>query len=415
VKLETEASGELVATTNGYTLRTWAGLGVLSLGAAVTLLNLAVLSPLLRPIGLEFGTSDATTGQLATIGALVSVIAALVATPWMDRWSRRTWLRLEASLILAATILSALAPSFAWLTVGRVLAAFGGAVLMANCITGARELFHDAVWRNRAIGIIVSATAVAATLGLPAITQIEAHFGWRLAMASLAIPMLLLLLGTAVLPSSPVARHTSSINVNLLAAFRGVLGDARTRWLLVVLGCDMALYGGWLVYFGAYVTEVFAASAGLLSALFFVTGASELAANNLTPPLLQRVDPVRILYLAMAAVAAALLLTGIVITTIPAALIAAVIILNGTAVAYIAANIVLLDGEVSHPGAMMSLASASMGIGNALGPFAAGWALATTGSFEAAYRTLGLFAPLAIVALWLGTRRRAVTPIVEHV
>ena len=50
---------------------------------------------------------------------------------------------------------------------GRVLAACGSAVLMANCMTGARELFHDPVWRNRAIGIIVSATTLAFVIGMP--------------------------------------------------------------------------------------------------------------------------------------------------------------------------------------------------------------------------------------------------------
>src|SRR4051812_30630069 len=182
-------AGNKVDTTIRYTMRTWVGLFVLCLGAAVTLLNLAVLSPLLRAIGEEFGTSDATTGQLATLGSLVGVVSALAATPWMDRWSRRTWLRLEGALVLIATIVSALAPSFGWLTAGRVLAACGSAVIMANCLTGARELFLDRVWRNRAIGIIVSATTFAFVLGMPLATQIEAHFGWRLAMGAIAVPV----------------------------------------------------------------------------------------------------------------------------------------------------------------------------------------------------------------------------------
>jgi len=122
---------------------------------------------------------------------------------------------------------------------------------------------------------------------------------------------------------------------------------------------------------------------------------------------------VTILYVMLASVATALLLTGIAVTTIPAALLAAIIILNGTASAYIATNALLLEGDVSHPGAVMSVASAFIGVGTALGPFVAGWGLATTGSFEAAYRTLGLLAPVAMLALWLGTRRRTAIPVVE--
>ncbi len=406
-------SGDRVDTTSRVTLRTWVGLVVLCLGAAVTLLNMAILSPLLRAIGEEFGTSDATTGQLATLGSLVGVVSSLLATPWMDRWSRRTWLRLEGSLVLVAVVVSALAPSFGWLLVGRVLASCGSAVIMANCMTGARELFRDPVWRNRAIGIIVSATTFAFVLGMPLVTQIEARLGWRMAMGSIAVPVVLLLAGTFVLPPSP-ARAQTSARPQPLAAFRAVLDDGRTRCLLVVLGLNLGLYAGWLVYFGAYTIDVFAASATVLSLLFFLRGATELVANNLTPPLMRRFDAVTILYVMLASVAAALLLTGIAVTTIPAALLAAIIVLNGTASAYIAANALLLDGDVSHPGAVMSVASAFIGVGTALGPFLAGWALATTGSFEAAYRTLGLLAPIAMFALWLGTRRRAAVPLVER-
>jgi MFS transporter, DHA1 family, inner membrane transport protein len=394
-------------------MRTWVGLVVLCLGAAVTLLNMAILSPLLRSIGQEFGTSDATTGQLATLGSLVGVLSALTATPWMDRWSRRTWLRLEGTLVLIAIIVSALAPSFGWLTVGRILASCGSAVIMANCLTGARELFLDPIWRNRAIGIIVSATTLAFVLGMPIATQIAARFGWRLAMGAIAVPVVLLLAGTFVLPPSP-ARAKATNRPHPLAAFGAVLRDGRTRSILVVLGLNLGLYAGWLVYFGAYTTEVFAASAAVLSLLFFLSGATELLANNLTPPILRRFDPVNVLYVMFASVAAALLLTGIAVTSIPGALLAAIIVLNGTASAYIAANALLLDGDVSHPGAVMSVASAFIGVGTAIGPFVTGWALATTGSFEAAYRTLGLLAPAAMATLWLGTRRRAPIPAVER-
>ena len=97
----------------------------------------------------------------------------------------------------------------------------------------------------------------------------------------------------------------------------------------------------------------------------------------------------------------------------PAALLAAIIVLNGTASAYITGIALLLDGDVSHPGAVMSVASAFVG-GAALGPLVAGWALAASGSFETGYRALGLLAPMAMIALRAGTRRRARAPVLRR-
>lgn len=399
--------------TTSYPMRTWVGLGVLCLAAGTMVLNNAALSPLLRAIGAEFGTSDATTGQLATAGSLFGVVAALAATPWMDRWSRAAWLRLLGTLVLAGVILSALAPSFEWLLVGRVITAASGSVIMANAMTGARDLFDDPVWRNRAIGLIVTATSVAFTFGLPLLTQLAARFGWRTALGSIVIPALILLAGTFALPSRPAARPAPAAS-HPLAAFRSVLGDGRTRALLIVLGLNVGSYTGWLVFVGAYVTEVFAASAVTLSALFFFGGVSQIPINNLAPPLVRRFGAIRMLYAMLALIGASLLLTGIVITAIPAVFVAAMVLLNSSAIAYIAGSGLLLDGEVSHPGATMSLSSATIGFGNALGPLITGWALAFSGSFEVAYRVLGLFAPVAMLALWIGTRQRLPAVAIER-
>ncbi|MFN8594530.1 MAG: MFS transporter, partial [Thermomicrobiales bacterium] len=289
-----------------------------------------------------------------------------------------------------------------------------GSLIMANAMTGARELFHDSVWRNRAIGFIVTATTASFTFGLPVITQIDAHFGWRVALGSLTIPLVILMAGTLILPAAIQRIGEKTAKSSAISSFREVLSDRRTRSLLIVLGLNVGTYTGWLVYFGAYVSDVFAASAGVLSIMFFLSGITEIVANNLTPPLLRRFDSHALLFTALALVSLPLLLTGIVITSIPGALITAVIVLNGTAVAYIAATALLLSDSVSKPGATMSLSSAVIGIGNAFGPLVAGFTLASTGSFEAAYRALGLFAPAAIVALWLGTRRTAPIAIPEQ-
>lgn len=376
-------------------------LAVLCLASAVNLLQSASISPLLPSISATFRAGDAATGQLATLGSLAGFAFSIAATPWIDRLGRRTWFRLLSTMIMTGMLLAAFAPSFPILAVGRVLSACGGALIMANCMTGARELFHDPAWRNRAIGFIVSASTLVFVVGLPIITQINARFGWRVAMMAIAVPALLLLLGVALFPASPL--QALPARRSPFSAFGEAFGNARIRALLICLALFSAIYSGWFVFFGAYATTVFAVSASVLS-LLFAAGTMQLIANNVAPILMRRFDPVRLIIIAMLSVAATLLSTGIVIITVPGALVAAGAVLMGTGLAYIAANVLLLDSNARQPGAVMALAGAAGSLGGALGPLISGASLAYTGSFEAAYRVVGMLAPVAILAISLGTR-----------
>lgn len=388
--------------TSRYTPRTWMALAVLCLASAVNLLQSASISPLLPSISETFRAGDAVTGQLATLGSLAGFAFSIAATPWIDRLSRRTWFRLLSAMIISGMLLAAFAPSFPVLAVGRVLSACGGALIMANCMTGARELFQDPAWRNRAIGFIVSASTLVFVLGLPVITQINAGFGWRIALMAIAVPALLLLLGVAVLPVSPEQPLASRSSP--FSAFGEAFGDVRIRALLICLALFSAIYNGWFVYFGAYATTVFAVSASVLSLLFLSAGMMQLIANNVAPILMRRFDPVRIIVVAMLVVTCTLLSTGILIVTVPGALATAASVLIGSGLSYIAANVLLLDSNPRQPGAVMALAGAAGALGGALGPLISGTSLALTGSFEAAYRVIGMLAPLAILTIWVGTR-----------
>lgn len=373
------------------------------------MLNLGALSPLLPAISRELAVSEAAVGQLATVSALVAFITSLVATPFMDRWSRRAWLQGQSVILIAGVALSAIAPTFGWLIVARIITSIGAAVIMANSLTGVRELFTDAPRRNRGIGIVVSATTIAFVFGLPVITLLAERSGWRAGMALVAAPAVLLVAGAGILPASPPASSLTTSRSGLRQTFSAVLGNGRIRALIVVLSLNLGIYTGWLTYFGAYVTTIFAVSAAVLSGLFFFSGITELATNNLTPPLVRRFDPVKVIHVLLAASGVALLATGILVTGVPAVFVVAVIVLNGTAAIYIATNVLLIETDSGSPGAVMSVASAGIGLGNALGPLIMGWALAATGEIEVSYRVLGLLAFVASAVLWVGTRQRRVS------
>ena len=72
--------------TRGYLI-----VAVLFLAALTSVVSGTLLSPLLPAIAADLDVSVAAAGQLGTVSAVVSVVVALAATPWMDRFPRSTW------------------------------------------------------------------------------------------------------------------------------------------------------------------------------------------------------------------------------------------------------------------------------------------------------------------------------------
>ncbi|MDP9369653.1 MAG: MFS transporter, partial [Chloroflexota bacterium] len=326
-------------------------LGILAAGAFTTALNVTLLSPLLVDIAGEFGVSEAAAGQLATLTAGSSGVMAVLVAPWMDRYSRGFWLRLECSLLFLGTLLSALVPGFGWMFLGRAIAGIGGAVIGASCLAACADLYADPAARNRALGLISSAFTLGAVFGLPLITLVADLSDWRWAIALPAPLALLVLAGSARLPKVGVTLR-GSLWQAWVGGYRRVLGSGETVWLLVAEIGFMIAWFGWLIYFGAFAETVFAVGATTLAVLFLVGGAAELAGNNLAPALLRSRSPRFVGYLAVAVVAANLLLVGVAYdqrwTLFPFVAIGSAM----GALLFICVNVALLDSLPSDRGAV---------------------------------------------------------------
>ena len=381
----------------------WPMVAVLVAGAFVTALNVTLLSPLLKGIAADFDVSDSATGQLATLTAACSGLTALLAAPWMDRWSRRAWLRFECALLAVGTLLSALAPTFGLLLAARAIAGVGGAIIFANCLAATADLFPDTAQRNRVIGLLNTAATLGAVVGLPALTQIADAAGWRWAVAVVLVPAAIVLAGTGKLPGTvPTAR--GSLWQGWWTGYRRVLRSGETTWLLGLLIVLFVVWFGWLIYFGAFAETAFGAGAGALSALFLVGGGGEIVAGNVTPMLLRRRSPRAIARVAVIVLTVDLLLVGIVWTGAWGLAPFIVVASAASTALFVCVSILLLDSLPAARGAVMSLQSAVLELGGSLGAAGFGVALALSDDYEASYRLLGLLAPLALVCLALSGR-----------
>jgi MFS transporter, DHA1 family, inner membrane transport protein len=382
----------------------WLLVAVLIAGAFTTALNIMLIGPLLTAIAAEFGRSEAATGQVATLTAAASGVTALVAAPWMDRWSRRTWLRLECGLLVVGTAISALAPSFGWLLAGRVVAGIGGAVIFANCLAATGDLFPDSARRNRVIGLVSTAATVAGLLGLPLITQIEAATSWRWAMASLLLPIALVLVGTRWLPAGAVATR-GPLWSGWWSGYRGILARTETVWLVGLMVVQAVVWFGWFIYLGAFAEKTHGMGPGLLTALFLVGGTGDVVASNFAPVLVRRWGACSVAAAMTAILAMCLLGVGVVFTSQATLFVFAAVAGAAGGALFICASILTLDSYPEGRGAVMSLQSAALEVGGAFGTAGFGAALALRNDYALTYRLLGVVAALALVCLVMSARR----------
>jgi MFS transporter, DHA1 family, inner membrane transport protein len=369
-------------------------LAVLMLGGFLNFLTIIQVSPLVPGIAREFGVSTALAGQLSTLSAIVAFAGSLAATPFMDRHSRRTWLRAEVALLAIGLAMAVFAPSFAWLAAGRAISGLGLSVLTANTYAAARDVFEEP-WRTRTVGLSVSASILAFILGLPIVTAVNASYGWRAALAVTVVPLVIFLAGTTRVPATRPAPTGGGI----FGAFRVVGGHPEVMWLYGALAATIGVYGGWLAYFGAYLDEEFAIPAATLGLLFLVSGSVELVGNNLIPAIIRRIGPAPLVIAGMAACALPLLLTGMLFDSIPAAFVMATLLNVGSAAVIIGVNARLLSVDTTAPGAVMSLAAAANGLGGWSGPLLAGWLLAVSGEYAISYRLLGVLPVLGVLCV----------------
>lgn len=380
---------------------------LLAVGAFTTALNVTQLSPLLTRIAVDFGVTNAAAGQLATLTAVCAATTALLTAPWLDRYGRGAWLRFESVLLGAGTLISVLAPSVAWLVVGRALAGVGGAIIFGVCLATVGDLFPEPTKRNRAVGVVGTAATLGAVAGLPIVTQIADLGGWRWALGAI-LPLVVVLFAGSFLFSDAVAPKEGSLWRGWATGYRVVLASGETLSLLGVMVAVSMAWFGWLIYFGAYTETVFGVGAAMLGLLFMVGGGAEVVANNVTPLLLERRSPRTVVLWATLVMSATLLSVGIADTRswvlfpfIAVASFSSVVIFSSTC-------ILLLDSLPAARGAAMALQSAGFEAGGALGAAVAGAGLAVLGDYELVYRLLGLLLlPLLLVPLALGTRRAA--------
>lgn len=248
-----------------------------------------VIVGLLPTVASDLDITLPLAGLIVSVYALGVTFGAPVLTALTGRIERKPlMLGLMALFILGNTV-SAIAPSYETLLLGRVLAAFAHGVFFSVGATIAADLVPEDR-RASAIAMMFMGLTVAIVTGVPLGTLIGQTFGWRAtfwavsALGIVALAALALLLPRHIHKAAPAA---------LIEQLR-VLGSGR---LLLVFAMTALGYGGTFVAFtflAPILQEVTGFPEGAVSLILVLYGVA-IAIGNIVGGKLANADPVRAL------------------------------------------------------------------------------------------------------------------------
>ncbi|MFJ7195956.1 MULTISPECIES: MFS transporter [unclassified Streptomyces] len=179
-----------------------------------------VIMGLLPEVAADFQVSIPTAGFLVTGYALGVVLGAPLMTALGTRVTRKRMLMLLMGLFVVGNVISAVAPVFGVMVVGRVIASlahgafFGiGTVVAADLVAPQKKA--------GAIAMMFTGLTVANLVGVPLGTYIGQSAGWRTTFLAVAAIGVIGLLGVAGLVPEQ-SRHEGVRLRDELAAFRNV-------------------------------------------------------------------------------------------------------------------------------------------------------------------------------------------------
>lgn len=320
-----------------------------------------VIVGLLPTIAESLGVSLPSAGLLVSLYALGVTMGAPVMTALTGRLPRKTLLLALMALFIAGNAFAAVAPGYGSLIVARFLTGLAHGVFFAiasGLVSRERE--------SSAIAMAFLGLTVALVTGVPLGTWIGQSFGWQATFLGVVLLGVIGLIASAVLVPSDLQQSASPS----LRAQARVLTSPRLLlvYLITALG-----YGGNFIaftYLAPMLTDVTGLSAGAVSLVILLYGASVAVGNILGGRLADRMGPVSALTLIFAGLTVLLAAFGMALPH-PVAAVAVVALWGGFAFA----NVPPLQAYVVQIARQVSPDAVDVASGLNIGAFNLGIAL----------------------------------------
>jgi DHA1 family inner membrane transport protein len=370
------------------------GLIALALGGFGIGLTEFLIAGLLPQVASSLAVSEAAAGRLISGYALSVAVGAIALTAATARLPRKTVLVGLVALFVIGNLLSAVAPSYPVMMLGRIVAAlchgsfFGIGSLVARSLVVPEK-------KSRAVAVMFAGLTVANVLGVPFGALVGERWGWRAAFWAVTAIGVLALVGIVALvpgragearPPTVPGRSEPIPPSSLRAQVRAF----RSWQVWLTLAATALSYGG---MFGAfsYIAYTFTEAGGFSSAdvawLLMVYGVGLVVGNLIGGRAADR-DRDRALVLALLGLAITLAVFGLLAASATASVI--LVFLMGLFGFAGVPGLITRVTDFAHGAALAASANVSASnVGNALGAWLGGLAI-TAG--------LGYTAPLYVGA-----------------
>lgn len=358
-----------------------------------------VTSGALNDIVRDLQVSVPAGGQLTTVGAIVVGLGAPLLAAAVAGWDRRRLLTLSLLWYALGHLVSAAAPSYAWLLPLRAVSVIGAAVFTPQA-AAAINVMTEPAQRGRAITFVFLGWSLASVLGMPLHSYIAETFGWRWAFALVGVMSLAAAGG--VWRSVPDGVKPPALS---RASWRHVLTHPLLMGVVAITAVSAAGQFTLTAYLAPYYRQVLQASPAAISALFFSFGAFGVIGNVLLTRWVDRLGAAHCTTLALAAMALSMLIWPLASTPLQMALVGLPWGL-GCFSSNSAQQARLGHAAPALAPALMALNSSAIYLGQAVGAASGGALIASQGlQVLHVYGAAWLLAAVALSA-WLGSRMK---------
>ncbi|MGY1592049.1 MFS transporter [Geodermatophilus sp. SYSU D00708] len=247
---------------------------------------LAAVFPFLKA---EWALTDTQLGALSSVVALTVAVLTVPLSVLGDRLGRRRAILAMAGLWSLATLGSALAADYGQLLAARVLVGVGEAAYGSVGLAVVLGVF-PAHRRATLSGAFTAGAAFGAVLGIALAGALASRFGWRWAVAAMAVlGLVLLVLFRMLVTDDELARHTvpdAGAGDRPRAPLSAVLSPPAVLCTYLGNGLQLFVAGSLLAWLPSYLNRSYALPAGtaamLAAGLLLLLGVGMIGCGALT-------------------------------------------------------------------------------------------------------------------------------------